>query len=269
MAGFGEILPRNGVEQMPNPATVKHLEYVANLDIEPGSELWEPEVFLEKTLIASSFAKFIRKHSTFQPRIMRTHNQMHVTLDSQMDEMARGWPGVFCGTLDIYPTIILPRFDNYDDSERFKDLVDSGEVSMDPNRWPPEIRVERFNKSNLYIVGRPSTDYGGESNNRYSLYIPLDDYPFYDPASERPLEARYDYSDWSSNIYDRLSSSARDNKPILHAVVRQAAADLVSLFHYVYGESTGIPELKPSTGDHVRWHPDYLTDDPDQFKKAA
>src|SRR4029079_6944659 len=80
--------PLGNLEHKPTLGNIKHLEYISRLNIEPSSELWDPDVFLRETGIATTLASFIRRHTTHRPKVMQAHNEKHMTLDSQREQVA-------------------------------------------------------------------------------------------------------------------------------------------------------------------------------------
>lgn len=253
---------------MPNPGAINHLEYIANKDIPEDSLLWDPNHFLIMTNIATTFAKVIRRHPTFWPSKRRLYNELHTILDSETDIAAQDWPQQFSGSINIYPTIVLPDHESAIESETFNQLINMGVVSLDPGRWPSNIIVKKYSKSILAIKGRPNPGENSDCDYSYSLYLPLDDQLYYDPSPDRILEAKYEYPAGERAVFIRnhsmLGSDCQADPLIFHSAIKEASYDLSSLFHHIYGKSNSLPELKPADPSLVFWHPDYLSDDPNE-----
>jgi hypothetical protein len=52
-------------------------------------------------------------------------------------------------------------------------------------------------------------------------------------------------------------------------VIQFAARDLLKNLGYTPGKLKRAPDRKPTPKDRMVWHPDYLSDDPDEFLKAT
>lgn len=264
------------IERMPTPGNVAHLEYLSALEVSENSTLWDPEAYLTETNAATTLAKLIRRHRSFWHIMQLFKNEVHVSLDTRLDEVLdeierereKIWPKHFDGSLDIYPPIILPRLDGDFSQEMIDGLVESRSISMNPEVWPADIPVTRFSKNALSIGGRSNPAGHPESTYEYSLWIPIDEALFYDPT-RRLLGAAYtkvypDTDKTVSGVYNHGGDPA-----IFHRAARRAAIDLKSFMDFVYGQRDKVRAGALYPAINVRWIEDYLTDDPDELLSEA
>jgi hypothetical protein len=121
--------------------------------------------------------------------------------------------------------------------------------------WPSHNHLSVFGQS--------------ESGNSYDLVIPVTRAYIYD--SGRPVQAKYQREDSEPWIYNEIAAPEyhEDNPRAVIGAVREAADDLLDIFHYIYGQGQETSGLQLYPAVEVAWHPDYLSDDPDEFLKKA
>jgi hypothetical protein len=215
---------------MPVPGTLDHFEWLAALEVPEGSYLYEAESFLDYTQAAISFSRFIRANRTPWP----ARRKYMADLNTTLLDLEPGSHGIFRASVETNPNL-------------------------------PEHGA-------LIIHGQPHPNEEPDKNYIYDVFIPIKARHYYDPSHDRSraVQAAYHWQSYEnirdkhSLVYNELSQ--RKNDPlILISALKEAAYDLHSIFQYTHGNNGSSPKLGPAPPELARWHPDYLTDDPNQF----
>ena len=234
MVSNREVLTRAEIRQMPTPGTLAHLEYLRDLKVDNEDRLSQPHIFLTETMAATSLARVIRRHRTYWP--MR--NMQTADLDSRLLALPQPRSGIMSRTKPRCPGIF---------------------------RGTIGLRSNLADHNHLMVYGQPNHNYA------YNLVVPVTRAHIYD--SSRPAQAAYHLEKMGRKgkkeklAYNEMAAPEyrEDDPQIIISVVQEAASDLLDIFHSIYGESAGLPELRPSTAAEVAWRQDYMSDDPDEF----
>jgi hypothetical protein len=232
MAAVEQYTPVDSFENMPKPGSMAHLEWLSQLEIPEALSLEELKSFLEGTRAVNSFVRFTRQHRMV-PHLPRRHR---AEFDTRLLGLgSEVWSPVFRCAIEISP-----------------ELPDHGL---------------------LLIHGRP---YPGRSPNRdytYDVVLPVKDRNFHDPSYDpsHPMEAMYSWHQ-HKNLIDRrrrgfceISQVHQGEPAVVSKALQEAAQTACDLYRYLYGEDMILSPTEPSAPEVVHWHPDYATDDPNEF----
>lgn len=176
----------------------------------------------------------ILKHRTKDHMLWSLQNQYQVSLDTRFLNPDSGL-STFRGSVDLRPPS--------EDIPAEKRQLDSDEIER---LQPPR---------NLIIVSHPSSKYS------YDLVLPITKARMYDPR--RPISASYRMSNNKRWVYNEISDRDTERDPLVFvSAVQEASDDLLKITSYLRHETTE-PIVYPMVD--VAWHPDYLTDDRNEF----
>lgn len=118
----------------------------------------------------------------------------------------------------------------------------------------------------MVLIGEQVTDESEETLS-YSAFIPTHFDLSHDPS--RPAEAVFSYLEDGKTkkaVYNQKANPCYDEHDprVLYGVIQQSAKDFLNILGYKAGE---LPQPTPLEfqANPVVWHPDYLSDDPDEF----
>jgi hypothetical protein len=94
---IAEIAPRFETQDPLLPGTIRHLDYLAGLDIAQPRTLQELQGFLLDNFVAESFSRIIRRHRTLSPLPL----EGDVVLDSRLINSSISQVPIFRGTLSL------------------------------------------------------------------------------------------------------------------------------------------------------------------------
>jgi len=211
------------------PGTIQFLEHLAFAEM-PEVAPGKLADFLAATPATRGIGLFIKRLRTFRPL-----NPQYKDLDSRLIKIQ---------------DVILPGF--------------LGTIYRNP-----------INPANGHIAliggSKPQLD---EEDYAYSAFIPTHFDLSHDPSRQAQAVFIHQVNGHQQkDIYNEAASpqySSEHNPNVLVSVLQKAAQDVLVIARHVYDVSDEqAPEHRVLQPDEVRFHPDFLTDDPNQFQKTS
>lgn len=223
---------------MPYLGALSHLDWLASLSIPEGLKAKD---FLVQTGAVQSLARLIHRCRYRWPS---QYVESYI-FDTQHIDMGPEWSGIFSSTVSLAQE--LPKSANGD--------------------------VPSHQALSLYGRPNPGDRYGFDYE--YTAVIPVKGSTYiYDPS--RPIKASITrgngggINNFEAQEYNEVASDPSRRIPgVLFFTIQHAATDIKRVIDHVNGFDGPQPKLEPAPAELARWHPDYLTDDPNEFLKVS